>query len=518
VKKNPCDHDCSSARRKKKVKNATKRWICEKVKDWLIEDATLGAKALQKKIKEHHKVNIHYKRVYMGKLLALKQLYGDWDSSFDNLYRFKAQVESCSPGSIVQIEHHTINDKIRFKRMFVALKPCIEGFHGGCRPYLAVDSTFLTGRFKGQIASATAVDGHNWMYPVCFGVFDSETNENWIWFMQLLRQAIGSPLGLAICTDAGQAVMTGVQEVFPEAEHRECMFHLVSNFKKKFHGKVFDDHLWAAAYSWNPYLFDKNWVAMETAKPAATAFIRKWHNRFWSRSQFSILCKVDYVTNNLAECFNNWIKHHKSLNLDDFMDKVRQLLMIMWNRRRTVAKKLDGLILPHIIKRLNALTRELDLEVVQSSEEVAEVTALGGSGFRFVVNLQARTCSCRQWQVSGLPCKHALAFITSLTSARMQNFVDMYYSVDKFRAAYAQIIPAMPDKTQWPESDHGFFMHPPLLKATAGRPKTERYKGTSEKKRKSGKHLCPICKDYGHHWHNCKKGNPDDIAAMMAVR
>ncbi|XBI07441.1 hypothetical protein VPH35_135347 [Triticum aestivum] len=109
----------------------------------------------------------------MGKLLALKQLYGDWDISFDNLYRFKAQVESCCPGSIVQIDHHTINGKIRFRRIFVAMKPCIEGFLSGCRPYLAIDSTFLTGRFKGQLASATAVDGHNWMKsgqhlcPIC---------------------------------------------------------------------------------------------------------------------------------------------------------------------------------------------------------------------------------------------------------------------------------------------------------------------------------------------------------------
>jgi hypothetical protein len=312
--------------------------------------------------------------------------------------------------------------------------------------------------------------------------------------------------------------MTGVKEVFPEAEHRECMFHLVTNFKKKFHGKVFDDHLWAAAYSWNPYLFGKHWAAMETAKPAATTYVRKWHNRLWSRSQFSTICKVDYVTNNLAESFNNWIKHHKSLNLDDFFDKARQLIMILWNRRRKVAKKLDGLILPHIMKRLNVMTRELNLEVVESSEEVAEVTALGGSGFRFVVNLQERTCSCRQWQVSGLPCKHALAFITSLTNAHIRQYVDVYYSLEKFRSAYAQLIPVMPDKNQWPQSDHGFFMHPPLLKATAGRPKTERYKGCGEKKRKNGKHLCPICKEYGHHWHNCKKGNPDDIAAMMAVR
>uniref|UniRef100_A0ACD5YE97 Uncharacterized protein n=1 Tax=Avena sativa TaxID=4498 RepID=A0ACD5YE97_AVESA len=70
VKTNPFDHDCSSTKRKKKVKNATKYWICEKVKDWLIEDATLGADALRKKLKEHCKIKIHYKRVYMGKLAA----------------------------------------------------------------------------------------------------------------------------------------------------------------------------------------------------------------------------------------------------------------------------------------------------------------------------------------------------------------------------------------------------------------------------------------------------------------
>ncbi|XP_044950499.1 uncharacterized protein LOC123400148 [Hordeum vulgare subsp. vulgare] len=35
------------------------------VVDWLIEDATLGATALQQKLKEHYKVKLHYKRVYM---------------------------------------------------------------------------------------------------------------------------------------------------------------------------------------------------------------------------------------------------------------------------------------------------------------------------------------------------------------------------------------------------------------------------------------------------------------------
>ena len=98
----------------------------------------------------------------------------------------------------------------------------------------------------------------------------------------------------------------------------------------------------------------------------------------------------------------------------------------------------------------------------------------------------------------------------------------MYYSVEKFRAAYEALIPAMPDKSQWPKSNHGFFMEPPLLKPTAGRRQKERKKGCTEggssTTKKKASHQCPICKGYGHHWYNFKYGGPDDIAAMLAEK
>ena len=80
----------------------------------------------------------------------MKQLCGDWDSSFNNLFSFKAQVESSCPGSKVIIDHYIVNGEFRFRRFFFAMKPCIDGFLNGCRPYLAIDSTFLTGKFKGN--------------------------------------------------------------------------------------------------------------------------------------------------------------------------------------------------------------------------------------------------------------------------------------------------------------------------------------------------------------------------------
>ena len=143
-------------------------------------------------------------------------------------------MEISQPGSIIEIEVEKLGKKMCFKRLFVALRPCIDGFLTGCRPYIGVDASILIGKYTGQLASATSVDGHNWLYYVTYGIFHSETEENWVWFMQQLHRAVGSPPGLVISTDACKGFETVVSVVFTEAEHRECMRHLYGNFMKQY--------------------------------------------------------------------------------------------------------------------------------------------------------------------------------------------------------------------------------------------------------------------------------------------
>ena len=45
--------------------------------------------------------------------------FGKWDDSFDWLYRFKAEVEIRSPGTIVEIATEEIDGKIHFSRFFL---------------------------------------------------------------------------------------------------------------------------------------------------------------------------------------------------------------------------------------------------------------------------------------------------------------------------------------------------------------------------------------------------------------
>ena len=124
-------------------------------------------------------------------------------------------------------------------------------------------------------------------------------------------------------------------------------------------------------------MFEKHYQAMAAAKPEAMKFLQQNHKLLWTRSQFGTDSKVDYVTNNFVESFNNWIKVEKAKRIDDLMDTIRQKLLIKWNTRKKVAKKFVGKILPHVMQQLREDNFNLDIEVITEHDRVAEVCAKG---------------------------------------------------------------------------------------------------------------------------------------------
>ena len=156
--------------------------------------------------------------------------------------------------------------------------------------------------------------------------------------------------------------------------------------------------------------------------------------------------------------------------LFQLMDKIRRKITVKFEKRRRVARKFQGRhILPSVMKELNDISRGLDIEYERIDDMIAEVSesvALGGKCH--VTDLANRTCTCRAFQVSGKPCKHAISFIIGIRGVTIEDFVDDCYSVAKFVAAYAPILPGLTDMSQWPSVNKEFFLNPPILRRAPG--------------------------------------------------
>jgi hypothetical protein len=330
-----------------------------------------------------------------------------------------------------------------------------------------------------------------------------------------------------ISTDAGKGIDSAVTQVFKNGvEHRECMRHLVANFQKRFRGEVFQKHLWPACRAFQRHRFEDHYNLMYEACPEAMKWIHENHKHLWTRHLFSEASKCDYVTNNIAETFNSWIRDEKSLPVVDLMDRIRQLCMDKMFLRRKIAKKLKDKILPNVMKDLNARSRGLKYmwryaykDGGRDNELLGEVEGVTRDlvHWRHTVDLQERKCTCRRWQVTGLPCTHALCVITSIRGCNIESYVHEYYSVAKFKKAYQKCVKPMTDRKQWPQVNLGFKLWPPSLKPAAGRPRKRRFKSAAEGG--SGKRTtrCKRCKQLGHMAKTCNEYVYDSDAPPPAA-
>ncbi|KAJ8621739.1 hypothetical protein MRB53_030268 [Persea americana] len=129
---------------------------------------------------------------------------------------------------------------------------------------------------------------------------------------------------------------------------------------------------------------------------------------------------------------------------------------------------------------------------------------------RYKVLMDKRTCQCGQWQLCGMPCKHAVATIIKRREDP-ESYCDNCYSVEKYRVAYDGIIHAMSHKETWTRPPDAFYIHPPYNRRLPGRPKKERIKDRNEDnpslkraKNSSRTTKCSLCGILGHNSKTCK--------------
>ncbi|KAJ9678996.1 hypothetical protein PVL29_021040 [Vitis rotundifolia] len=105
----------------------------------------------------------------------------------------------------------------------------IHGFQMGCWPILSIDSSHMSGPYKGALFSASSYDADDDMFPLAYGLFSSKNYEDWLWFLEKLKMVIGER-EVIIISDRHQGIICSVSEVFGSENHAHCYQHIKENF------------------------------------------------------------------------------------------------------------------------------------------------------------------------------------------------------------------------------------------------------------------------------------------------
>ena len=199
------------------------------------------------------------------------------------------------------------------------------------------------------------------------------------------------------------------------------------------------------------------------------------------------------------------------------IDRINQQLMTRIVNKQTEGEKWSGPICPKIV---NKLTKFVDL----SAECFVMPTGSGVFDVKFrdkdyIVELLNKSCTCRRWNLSGIPCHHAIACMQHERILPVDQ-VHSSYSVERFKRAYAHNIMPCRDKSEWDNVINCPQVAPPHYEKKVGRPKKNRRKQPEEKQSKGGgtimsKHgvtiHCSYCAKPGHNKGGCswaKAGMP----------
>ncbi|CDY69327.1 BnaUnng03210D [Brassica napus] len=100
-----------------------------------------------------------------------------------------------------------------------------------------------------------------------------------------------------------------------------------------------------------------------------------------------------------------------------------------------------------------------------------------------------RTCTCRKWDMTGIPCRHALRVIMHM-KWKSDDYVSDWYLTSKWRATYENSISPVTGMRFWRKPDETRIQPPTRPESKGRKKKQKRIKGKNESPKKKRKVQC----------------------------
>ncbi|XP_063940263.1 uncharacterized protein LOC108200876 [Daucus carota subsp. sativus] len=207
--------------------------------------------------------------------------------------------------------------------------------------------------------------------------------------------------------------------------------HLFQNMHKEYKGLALRRLLWKAARATTLSEFNLHMNQMKEVSPNCYEWLMQKPREQWSRSAFRTTSHSDMFVNNHCEVFNSSLSKLRDLHIITMFRELHKTIMKRIQIRRDKMITTNAVICPSAHKKLTkSIHYAGNCVVTWSGGSSYSVTSSDG-GHELVVNLLKRTCACRKWDLTGLPCYHACACI-ALRNEPWENYIHDCYKKETY--------------------------------------------------------------------------------------
>ncbi|XP_022039778.1 uncharacterized protein LOC110942333 [Helianthus annuus] len=516
------NHTCLTTR---KVRLYIVSAVAREVESILASNPGIPLLALQDHLEKKNQIQLSLQKTFRAKVMALHRIEGDFKAQYSILREYCEELLRSNPGTTVKIdverECNPASPTRQFRRIYICLGALKEGFKVNGRNILGLDGCFMKGPFPGQVLSAVGIDSNNGIYPVAYSIVEAETKSSWEWFLGNL----GDDLGLdqqsyfTFISDRQKGLIPALAKIFPLAEHRFCLRHIHENMKPRWSGNLFKEMLWDAACATTKPQFNRKMNAIRLLDNDLFDWLSQIPPTSWARSHFTGRAKTDVLLNNMCESFNNQLVKGRDKPIITCLEFIREYLMKKIVVVHKVIAKSNGPLTPYATRVFDEIKADASqYSVMMAGRGRFQVT--GGYADQCKVDVNERTCTCRKWQLTGMPCKHGVAAIWDMARNGMnvgvlESWVDKVYWLQTWKDVYMHTIEPISGREYWTPSQCPTTLIPPIHHTPVGRPKKKRKKSEVEiselmidKKGKMTRQgvpkTCKKCGNVGHNKRSCK--------------
>lgn len=482
-------------------------WIVSFIEERLRNNINYKPKDILHDIQKQYGITIPYKQAWRAKERGLAAIYGSSEEGYCLLPSYCDRIKKSNPGSIAEVFTSSVDN--RFQRLFVSFYASIYGFINGCLPIIGLGGIELKNKYVGTLLSATSFDADGGLFPLAFAVVDVESDDNWAWFLTELHKALEMNTErmprLTFLSNGQRGIMDVVKRKFPDSFHALCMRYLTESIGKEFKNSRLVHLLWKAAYATSVATFKEKMAEVEEVSPEAAKWVHQFPPSRWALV-YSDGLRYGHLSSNVDE-FNKWILEARELPVIQVIERIHSKLTAGFEERRCKSNSWTSTLAPSAEKRVSeAINRASTYQVLRSDEFEFEVISPERS---HIVNIGTRSCSCRDWQLHGIPCSHAVAALLSCRKD-VYGFTEKYFTVESYRETYLPQLHPLPGRIEWKragehlvDDDDIHVVRPPKFRRPPGRPEKKRGCVDDQSQEKHTVH-CSRCNQTGHYKTTCK--------------